>query len=169
MIHSQRLLLVNEADVFLEFSCFFNDPMDVGNLISGSSAFSKSSLNIWNFSVHILLKPSLETFEHYFASGWNEWCNCVVVWTFFGTAFLFDWNENWHFPVLWPLLGHPEGFARLACVRHAASVHPEPGSNSHVKCLSCQSSLAFLQIPRNLLFLRCFDFSKLFVSVFRLT
>ena len=56
-----------EADVFLEFFCFFYDPMDVGNLISASSAFSKSSLNIWKFSVHILLKPSLENFEHYFA------------------------------------------------------------------------------------------------------
>ena len=74
---------------FLEFSCFFYDPMDVGNLISGSSAFSKSSLNIWKFSVHVLLKPSLENFEHYFASMWDE-CNSVVVWTFFGIAFLWD-------------------------------------------------------------------------------
>ena len=57
-----------EVDVFLEFSCFFYDPTDVSNLISGSSALSKSSLNIWKFSVHILLKPSLENFEHYFAS-----------------------------------------------------------------------------------------------------
>ena len=57
-----------EIDVFLELSYFFNDPMDVGNLISGSSAFAKSSLNIWNFSVHILLKPGLENFEHYFVS-----------------------------------------------------------------------------------------------------
>ena len=57
-----------EVDVFLEFSCFFDDPADVGNLISGSSAFSKSSLNIWKFTVHILLKPGLENFEHYFAS-----------------------------------------------------------------------------------------------------
>ena len=57
-----------EIDVFLELSCFFNDPTDVGNLVSGSSAFSKSSLNIWKFTVHILLKPSLENFEHYFAS-----------------------------------------------------------------------------------------------------
>ena len=56
-----------EVDVFLELSCFFNDPTDVGNLISGSSAFSKSSLNIWKFAVHILLKPGLENFEHYFA------------------------------------------------------------------------------------------------------
>ena len=57
-----------EIDVFLELSCFFDDPVDVGNLIFGSSAFSKSSLNIWKFSVHVLLKPSLENFEHYFAS-----------------------------------------------------------------------------------------------------
>ena len=57
-----------EIDVFLELSCFFHDPTDVGNLISGSSAFSKSSLNIRKFSVHVLLKPSLENFEHYFAS-----------------------------------------------------------------------------------------------------
>ena len=57
-----------EVDVFLELYCFFNDPADVGNLISGSSAFSKSSLTIWNFTVHILLKTSLENFEHYFAS-----------------------------------------------------------------------------------------------------
>ena len=57
-----------EVDVFLEVSCFFNDPTDVGNLISGFSGFSKSSLNIWKFTVHILLKPGLENFEHYFAS-----------------------------------------------------------------------------------------------------
>ena len=57
-----------EIDVFLEFSCFFDDPVDVGNLISGSSAFSKTSLNIWKFTVHVLLKPGLDNFEHYFAS-----------------------------------------------------------------------------------------------------
>ena len=79
--------------MFLWNSYFFNDPTDVGNLISGSSAFSKSSLNIRNFMVHILLKPGLENFEHYFASV----CNCVVVWTFFGITFLWDWNENWLF------------------------------------------------------------------------
>ena len=60
--------IVNEADVFLEFSCFFYDPEDVGNLISGSSAFYKTSLNIWKFTVHVLLKPGLENFEHYFTS-----------------------------------------------------------------------------------------------------
>ena len=57
-----------EVDVFLELSCFFDDPADVGNLIPGSSAFSKSSLNIWKFLVHVLMKPRLENFEHYFAS-----------------------------------------------------------------------------------------------------
>ena len=97
--------IVNKAeiDVFQEFSCFFDDPWDVGNLISGSSAFSKTSLNI---TVHVLLKPGLENFEHYFTSVWDE-CNCVVVWAFFGIAFLWDWNENWPFPVLWPLLSFP--------------------------------------------------------------
>ena len=57
-----------EVDVFLELSCFFDDAMDVGNFISGFSAFAKSSLNIWKFTVHLLLKPGLENFEHYFAS-----------------------------------------------------------------------------------------------------
>ena len=57
-----------EIDVYLELSCFFHDPADVGNLISGSSAFSKTSLNIWKFMVHVLLKPGLENFEHYFTS-----------------------------------------------------------------------------------------------------
>ena len=75
-----------EVDVFLELSSFFNDPTDVGNLISGSSVFSKSNLNIWKFTVHILLKPGLETFENYFASVWDE-CNCAAVWTFFGIVF----------------------------------------------------------------------------------
>ena len=100
--------IVNKAkvDVFLELSCFFNDPADVGNLISCSSAFLKTSLNIWKFTVHVLLKPGLENFEHYFTSMWDE-CNCVVVWAFFGIAFLWDWNENWPFPVLWPRLSFP--------------------------------------------------------------
>ena len=90
---------------------FFYDPGDFGNLISGSSAFSKSSLCIWKFLVHILLKPSLKDFEHYFSSMWNE-CNCAAVWTFFGIALLWDWNDNWPFPVLWPLLNFPN---LLAC------------------------------------------------------
>ena len=69
VIHTVKgFRVVNEVNVLLEFSCFFEDPTDVGDLISGSSAFLKSSLYIWKFSVHVLLKPSLENFEHYFAS-----------------------------------------------------------------------------------------------------
>ena len=95
-----------EIDVFLELSCFFSDPADVGHLITGSSAFSKTSLNIWKFTVHVLLKPGLENVKHHCTSMWDE-CNCMVVWTFFDIAFLWDWNENWPFPVLWPLLSSP--------------------------------------------------------------
>ena len=84
----------------------FDDPTDVGNLISGPSAFSKSSLNIWKFLVHVLLKPGLENFEHYFANMWNE-DNCAVVWTFFVIALVWDLDENRPFPVLWPLLSFP--------------------------------------------------------------
>ena len=91
---------------FLELSRFFYDTIDVGNLISGSSVFSEYSLNIWKFMVHVLLKPGLENFEHYFTSMWDK-CNCAVVWAFFCIAFLWDWNENWPFPVLWPLLSFP--------------------------------------------------------------
>ena len=93
--------VVNETEVdffFLEFSCFFHDPTDVGKLISGSSAFSKLSLYIWKFLTDTLLKLSLKNFEHYIASMWNE-CDSAVVWTFFGIALLWDWNENWPFPV----------------------------------------------------------------------
>ena len=98
-----------EIDVFLELSCFFNDPVDVGNLISRSSAFSKTSLNIWKFMIHLLLKPGLENFEHHFASMWDE-CNCVVVWAIFGIAFLRDWMKTdlfqpcgswWVFQICW--------------------------------------------------------------------
>ena len=95
-----------EVDVFLKLSCFFDDPTDIANLISGFSAFSKSSLNMWKFSIHVPLKPCLENFEHYFASMWDEW-NCAVVWTSFSIAFLWDWNENGPFQVLWPLLRFP--------------------------------------------------------------
>ena len=193
--------VVNEAEVgvFLEFPCFFCDPMDVGNLISGSSAFCKPSLYIWKLSVHILLKSvlccalssfshvqlfvtpwtiagllcpwgfsrqdywsglpfptpgdfsthgsnwcllcllcwqvgslplptpgkhllksSLKDFEHKLACMWNDW-NCVSVWTFFGIAFLWGWNESWHLPVLWPLLSFPN---LLACwVQHFNNIN----------------------------------------------
>ena len=114
--------VVNKAvvDVFLELSCFVDDPTDVGNLISGSSVFSETSLNIWKFTVHVLLKPGLENLEHYFASMWDE-CNRAVVWAFFGIAFLWGWNENWPFPVLWPLLSFPNLLAYWG-VQHFNSI-----------------------------------------------
>ena len=98
-----------EVDVFLELPCFFDDPANVDILISGSSAFPKSNLNILKFTVHIPLKPHLENLEDYFASMRNE-CSCAVVWTFFGIAFLWDWNETdifqccghwWVFQICW--------------------------------------------------------------------
>ena len=100
--------MVNKAeiDVFLELSCFFHDPADAGYLISGYSAFSKTNLNIRKFSVYVLLKPGLQNVEHHFTSMWDE-CNCAVVWALFGIVFLWNWNENWPFPVLWPLLSFP--------------------------------------------------------------
>ena len=106
-----------EVDVFLELSCFFKVPTDVGNLISGSSAFSKSSSNIWKFMVHVLLKPSLENFEHYFSNVWDE-CNCAVVWIFVGIAFLWDWSENWQFPVANAELSKFAGILSAALSQH---------------------------------------------------
>ena len=100
MVKGFRVINKAEVDIFLELSCFLDDRKDIGNLISASSAFSKYSLNIWKFSVYILLKSNLEDFEHYFACMWDE-CNYVVVWTFFGIDFLWHWNENWPSPVLW--------------------------------------------------------------------
>ena len=109
VIHTVKgFSIVNEAeaDVFLEFSCFPYGLMDAGNLISSSSGFSKSSLNTQKFSVHILLKPGLENFEHYCASMWNEY-NCIMFEHSLALPFFWDWNENWPFPVLWPLLSFP--------------------------------------------------------------
>ena len=94
LIHTVKgFVIVNKAeiDVFLELSWFLDDPTDICNLISGSSAFSKSSLNIWKFMVHVLLKPGLENFDHYFTSVWDE-RNCAVVWAFFGIAFLWGFS-----------------------------------------------------------------------------
>ena len=96
--------VVKEAEVDIFFwnaLAFF-----VNRQISGSSASSKPSLYVWKFLVHIQLKPSLKDFEPYLASTWDEH-NCVIVWTFFGIALLWDWNKNRPFPVLWPLLSFP--------------------------------------------------------------
>ena len=94
-----------EAAVFLETHAF-SMIQPVLAIWSVSSASLKPTLYTWPFSVHVLLKPNLKDFEHYFASMWNE-CNCMVTWTFFDIVFLWDWNENWSFPVLWPLLSLP--------------------------------------------------------------
>ena len=108
VIHTVKSFSIfNEAElgVFLKLSCFFYDSTDVGNLISGSFAFSKPSLYIWNL-VHVLLRTSLKDFEHCLAGMWNE-CYCTVVWAFSGIALLWDWNEYWPLQVLWPLLSFP--------------------------------------------------------------
>ena len=84
---------MKQADVFLEFPCFLYDPANVGNLISGSSAFSKPSLDIWKFLVHIMLKPSMQDFKHDLTSMGDE-CNCLMVSTFFGTTLLGNWDED---------------------------------------------------------------------------
>ena len=100
MIHTvkdfQGFSIVNEAevDVFLKCPCYLPDLKNVGNLISDSSAFSEFSLYIWKFSVHVLLKSNLKDFEYYLASMWNEH-SCTVVWTLFGIALFWDWNESW--------------------------------------------------------------------------
>ena len=107
--------LVNKAevDVFLQLSCFFYDPVDVGSLISGSSAFSKSSLNIWKFLVHVLLKPHLENLEHYFASMWDE-CNWVVVEHFWHCPSLeMEWKMTFSNPVT------PAEFSKFASILSA--------------------------------------------------
>ena len=99
VIHTVKgFSVVSEAQVgvFLEYPCSFHDPTVVCNLISGSSSFSKSSLYIWNFSVRVLLKPSLKDFEHYLATKWNEH-SCTVVWTFFGIPFLGIGMKTDHF------------------------------------------------------------------------
>ena len=142
-------------DVFLELSRFLDDPADIGNLISGSSAFSKTGLNIWKFLVHILLKPGLENFEHYFTSMWDE-CDCVVVWAFFGIAFLWGWNENWPFlpnslrpqglysP--WNSLSHNTGMGSLSLLQ---GFFPTQGSNRgllHCRQILCQLSYEWLTI-----------------------
>ena len=82
-----------EIDVFLEFPCFSYGPTNVGNLISGSSEFSKSNLYIWKFLVYVWLKTSLKDCEHYLADIWNE-CNCTVIWKLFDIVFPWDWKEN---------------------------------------------------------------------------
>ena len=101
----------------------FYDPVDAGNLMFGSSALSKCSLNIWKFLVHILLKPSLENFEHYFASMWDE-CSRAIVWTFFCIVFLWDWNENW--PIYYLKTNKQQNIRDIELKK---GIHPKPTLN----------------------------------------
>ena len=87
----------------------------------------------WKFTVHVLLKPGLENFKHYFSSMWDE-CNCGVVWAFFGIAFLWDWNENWPFPVLWPQKG-ANSISYFFIIRTSRFWRQVAGKSVHVECL----------------------------------
>ena len=128
-------------------------------LISGSSAFSKSSLNIWKFTVHVLLKPGLENFEHHFASVWDE-CSCAVVWTFFGIAFLWDWNENWPFPVLWSLLSFPNLLAYWVQHFHSIIFEIAKGRSVYHKRLLSISKLS--TPPRSPVYIKTSGFKFFF-------
>ena len=103
MIHTVKGFgIVNKAevDVFLELSCF----LMIQWVLAIWSLVPLPFLNpAWTSGIHVLLKPGLQNFEHYFASMWDEYI-CAVVWTFFGIAFLWNWNESWPFPFLWPLM-----------------------------------------------------------------
>ena len=96
-----------EIDIFLEFPCFPYDPAKVGNMISGSSSFSKPSLDIWKFLVHTILKTGMQNFNQDLTSMGDE-CNCPTVSKLFSPTLLGNWDEDWLFPVLWLLLGHPD-------------------------------------------------------------
>ena len=106
------------ANALMELSCFSNDPRDVGNLISGSSVFSKSSLNIWKCTVHVLLKPGLENYEHYFDSMWDD-CNCVVVEHFLALSFFWiGMNTDLSSPVATAELSKFAGILSAALQQH---------------------------------------------------
>jgi len=92
-VKSFNIVNGTEIDVFLEFPFFLYDPANVGNLISASSAFSKPSLNIWKFSVHVMLRPHSKDFEHNF-TGMEDECSCPMASTFFSTALVGNWNED---------------------------------------------------------------------------
>ena len=119
-LHNQRFDVVNKAevDVFLELSCFFNDPTDVGSLISGSSAFSETSLNIWKFMLYVPLKPTLEDFEHYFTSVWDE-CNCAIVSILWHSLSLaLEWKLPFSGPVATAEFSKFAGILSAALSRH---------------------------------------------------
>ena len=156
MIHTVKGFgIVNKAkvDVLLKLPCFFYDPTDVGNLFSGFSAFIQFSSNIWKFMVHILLKPGLENFLHYFASMWDEY-NYDIVGTFFGIALLWDWNENWPFLVLWPPLSFPGGSVVNNSLANAGDVgvisQSEGGGNYNLLQYSSLEKIPWTEEPGEL-------------------
>ena len=113
-VKSFSIVYEAEVDFFPECLFILHDPTKASNLISSSSAYSKPSLNAWRCSVHILLKHTLNDFKHNLASTWNDH-NWTVVWTFFAIALLWDWSENWLFPVLL-------SFPKLGAGRHSEKV-----------------------------------------------
>ena len=184
--------VVSKSRCFSGTLLFFNNPMEAGNLISGSSTISKSSLNIWKFLVHVLLKPYVEKIELYFACVCDEY-NCAVIRTCFGIAFLWDWNENWPFSVLWPLLRFPNllpywvqhfnkvlvnfvsvQFSRSVLsdslqpreLQHARPPCPSPTLGVHPNPRSssrwCHPAISFSVIPFSLSALGSFPVSQLF-------
>ena len=97
-----------------------SSPANIGNLISGSTAFSKPSLENWKFLVHVMLKPSMQDFKHDLISMGDD-CNIQIVWTFFSTTLLRNWDEDWPFPVPCPLLGFPDLWTYWECSTLIAS------------------------------------------------
>ena len=122
MIKGFGIVYKTEIDIFLELSCFFHDPADVGNLTYDSSAFSKTSLNIWKFTIHVLLKPGLENFEHYFTSMWDE-CNCAIVWAFFDhyLSLGLEWKLTFSNPVVTAEFSKFAGILSAALSQHHLS------------------------------------------------
>ena len=165
MIHTVKGFgIVNKAeiDVFLEHSYFLNDPVDIGNLISGFYAFSKTSLNIWKFTVHVLLKPGLENVEHYFTRVWHEY-NCVVVWAFFGIDFfgigmktdLFQFcGHCWVFQVCW----------LIECSNFTASSFRIWNSSTGLNKTNANKLQTLFLILTQLFFLECLSESEHFVT-----
>ena len=111
-----------EVDIFLKFPWFLYDPVNVGNLISCFSSFSKPSLDIWKFLVCIMLKPGMQDFKHDVTSIGDE-CNCLVASTFFSTTLLGNWDEDWPFLVPWPLLSLPDLLTYWTWGVHKYKIH----------------------------------------------
>ena len=126
-------------NILLPFSktLHFHDPYQIRSVQFSHSVMSKTSLNIWKFMVHVLLKPGLENFKHYFISVLDE-CNCVVVWGFFGIAFHWDWNENWPFPV--PDMGQVQIHSSLTIKYHSLPCqkfyHSQKKTSSRILCIA---------------------------------